>query len=233
MDLQGILKRIFYEERCVLVFVGLIVMILLYPLYDDESGSLALMLLLNSVTISLAIYAASEDTRHFVILLWIGLPLLALGFLISRLEPDSTAFRIAIETGLVALLLFYTIAIYYLFRYVSRGQRVNRDKLFAGLSIYLLLGFAWASMYAVLAVQDPAAFSASNEDSRGSVVYYSFVTLTTLGFGDITPVSGRAKSLSILEAITGVLFLATFVARLVASYSARSREETSSEQDAR
>ena len=85
----------------------------------------------------------------------------------------------------------------------------------------------WASAYELLHLMRPAAFSGAVGDAPGSQtwVYYSFVTLTTMGYGDITPVHAIARSLAISEALTGQLYVAITLARLVTLHvGARDKE---------
>ena len=83
---------------------------------------------------------------------------------------------------------------------------------------FLLLGLCWAFIYALIEVLNPGSFSVASITTAGSssaYTYFSFVTLTTLGYGDISPVAQVARSFAILEAITGQMYLAVLVARLV------------------
>ena len=85
-------------------------------------------------------------------------------------------------------------------------------------AVYLLLGLTWASAYELLHILRPEVWTGAASEAPVSQtwIYYSFVTLTTMGYGDITPVHPVARSLAILEAVTGQLYLAITLARLVA-----------------
>ncbi len=113
-------------------------------------------------------------------------------------------------------------------------ERSQLDKIYGAASVYLLMGVAWASAYALVYAAHPASFYIDPARipagvlSFNDLLHFSFVTLTTLGYGDITPVSAPAKSLSSVEAVCGVLYIAILVARLVASY----RSENEAEQEA-
>lgn len=107
-----------------------------------------------------------------------------------------------------------------------RGQRVSGDTICGAMCVYLMLGLLWAFAYLLIAHFVPQSFhvggqplaALSVENSReifSLLTYFSFVTLTTLGFGDVVPVSPIARNACWLEALTGQLFLATFVAGLV------------------
>jgi voltage-gated potassium channel Kch len=108
---------------------------------------------------------------------------------------------------------------------------VDSEVLCAGISVYLLIGLVWSLAYRLVAEQDPKAFAFSTpQDSplgmnRFNAFYYSFMTLTTVGYGDITPVSKVARMLAVMEAMSGTLFLGVLIARLVSLYSTPSPAE--------
>ena len=98
---------------------------------------------------------------------------------------------------------------------VRRGPITPR-RIQGAIAVYLLLGFIWAEAYELMALWHPGAFTGAVEGS-GSLpwTYYSFVTLTTMGYGDIMPVHPLARAVAVLEALTGQLYLAIMLARLV------------------
>jgi hypothetical protein len=110
---------------------------------------------------------------------------------------------------------------------------VDADTLAAGLCVYLIIGFNYAVVYAMIVVANPHAFefvlplppTAGQEAAVVAVLprltYYSFVTLTTLGMGDIHPVSPPARSLTATEAVVGQFYLAVLISRLVGLHVAR------------
>lgn len=104
-------------------------------------------------------------------------------------------------------------------RFAMRANRVDAEHIYAALSAYLLAGIFFGLFYFVLEQIGPGTFSSSGEFSRMSAFYFSFVTLATLGFGDVVPRTDVARGLAILEGVGGQLFLAVLVARLVSLYS--------------
>jgi hypothetical protein len=106
-------------------------------------------------------------------------------------------------------------------RFAMRATRVDAEHLYAALSAYLLAGIFFGLFYWVLEQVWSGSFAAPGEFSRMSALYFSFVTLATLGYGDITPRSEVARGLTIVEGVGGQLFLAVMVARLVSLYSQR------------
>lgn len=109
---------------------------------------------------------------------------------------------------------FLAIFLNYLFRSLFNEKKVTSDSIKGGICIYLLLGVLWGIIYRILEFCDPAAFAPKGEAVR-NLFYFSYVTLTTVGYGDIVPASYLAQTLAFMEAVTGQIFLAVFIARLM------------------
>lgn len=106
-------------------------------------------------------------------------------------------------------------------RFAMRARSVDLEHLYAALSAYLLAGIFFGIFYWVLEQIAPRTFAAAGDFSRMSAIYFSFVTLATLGYGDIVPRTDVARGLAIVEGVGGQLFLAVMVARLVSLYSSK------------
>lgn len=104
-------------------------------------------------------------------------------------------------------------------RFAMGATRVDGEHLYAALSAYLLAGICFGLLYWVLEQISSDTFVVTGEFSQASAIYFSFVTLATLGYGDIAPRADVARGLAILEGVGGQLFLAVLVARLVSLYS--------------
>jgi hypothetical protein len=104
-------------------------------------------------------------------------------------------------------------------RFAMGATSVDSEHLYAALSAYLLAGIFFGLFYWVLQQVWSGTFAASGDFSRMSAIYFSFVTLATLGYGDIVPRTDVARGLAIVEGVGGQLFLAVLVARLVSLYS--------------
>ena len=117
-------------------------------------------------------------------------------------------------------ILYLGIAAYLILRDILWSQEITIDTIRGGICVYLLIGFVWALLYGITASVDSNAFSQPiiEFESYGRAVYFSFTTLTTLGYGDIIPVSPLAKMLTNLEAIIGQLYPAILIAILVGGY---------------
>jgi hypothetical protein len=103
-------------------------------------------------------------------------------------------------------------------RFAMNATQIDAEHLYAALSAYLLAGIFFGLFYWVLEQIGPGTFTATGEFSRMSALYFSFVTLATLGYGDIVPRTDVARGVAILEGVGGQLFLAVMVARLVSLY---------------
>jgi len=111
--------------------------------------------------------------------------------------------------------------------YIFRERNVSVDLILGAVCGYLLIGILWAYFYLFLELGLPGSFILPQGESIGfsSFFYYSFVTLTTLGFGDIAPASPPARSFSVLEAISGQLYLAVLIGRLVGIHVSQSSRQ--------
>ena len=106
-------------------------------------------------------------------------------------------------------------------RFAMSATEIDAEHLYAALGAYLLAGIFFASSYWILEQIAPGTFVGAGNFSRMSAIYFSFVTLATLGYGDIVPRSDIARGLAIIEGIGGQLFLAVLVARLISLYVGR------------
>jgi hypothetical protein len=133
--------------------------------------------------------------------------------------------RLPAATFMTPALLFIAFVIAHLMRFILRARRIDSEVLSAALANYLMLGLLWAFGYILEAGLNPGAFAFSTgPDSSHSMkgftaLYFSFITLTTVGYGDIAPVSGAARLLAMVEATTGSMYLAVLISRLVSLYS--------------
>lgn len=114
----------------------------------------------------------------------------------------------------LASILFLSVTAYCLLLQVLRSGRVNSHRVRGAIAIYMLLGLIWAQAYALVDLTVADSFTPP-VTGIAELVYFSYVTLTTLGYGDIQPVSGPARSLTIAEALVGQFFIGVLIARLV------------------
>ena len=134
---------------------------------------------------------------------------------------DPTPWRIL--TTYFALIPFLGTVILVLVQYIFMAKTVTRDVLYAAISIYLLLGAIFVPIYGFVETLWPGSFIDGAMPDRSvtwqQFIYYSYVTLTTMGYGDMLPISWWARSIASMEAVIGVLYLAIMMARLVGLYA--------------
>jgi hypothetical protein len=138
---------------------------------------------------------------------------------LARLVTTALDHRALSEMTLGIWTLIGLLAAVAALRFSIGATRVDAEHLYAALSAYLLAGIYVGLLYWVLEQMKPGTFSFTGEFSQYSAIYFSFVTLATLGYGDIVPRAEVARSVAIVEGVGGQLFLAVLVARLVSLYS--------------
>ena len=126
----------------------------------------------------------------------------------------------------VIFALYFGAAIYWIARDIFTTRTVTADTVLGGISIYLMIGYLWAFLYGIVTTLNGNAFSQTLliGDSYLRVFHFSFTTLTTLGYGDIVPISNIALVLTNLEAITGQMYSTVLIAIQVGGYLSRSNE---------
>jgi len=186
--------------------------------------------LYNYLTTGLLIFALFEITRRatdLVIGLALGVPAVV-GGVFNAATPDTPTFNLV---PLILGTLFLAFLVWRILKDVIDGSRMSSEKIYGAVCAYLLIGFLFANIYGFIALVDADAFSLSTElenhlvgsgHSRiqGVLNYFSFVTMSTLGYGDMSPVSQAARSFAWVQAVIGQLYLAVVIAALVGAHIA-------------
>lgn len=207
-------------------FTVLLVSLLLLSLVHPVLSSLRLVgakLLLNiflTIILFSSVYAVSQSKRLFIITLCLGIPSFGARWVVDLLGPSPGV--VAAILGVMAA--FFLLVAIIMLSHVLKDVEVTGEMISAAICVYLLLGLLWACFFALSHVLQPNSFRIENPE-LSHFVYYSFITLSTLGYGDITPLSPSARALSYVEAITGQLYLAVLVARLVGLHIAYPKKQ--------
>ena len=127
-------------------------------------------------------------------------------------------------------ILFFAFAVVNILSFVFEQHDVTTDVIYGAIVVYLLIAMMWALIFSLVESLQPGSFTMAQsqvQDSKFPFYYYSFVTITTLGYGDITPVTDIARSFAFLEAVIGQIYLVVLVARLVGINISQSIERRS------
>jgi hypothetical protein len=201
------------------LFVFLLAVLILYPYLQDGGYRYFAFRIVGSVGILVAVYAIRLRKTLLLVAFLLAVPAVLERMLLLR--PDA---GVLFTLNIVLSLLFDLFIVVVIFRRVFTNERPTSETIFGALCIYLLAGFSFASLYNMVAALQPKAFyldPASNLHTipdRFDFIYYSFATMTSLGAAGITAVSAPARSITVIEAILGVLYLAVLVARLMTAY---------------
>jgi hypothetical protein len=197
----------------------MLLLFILRPFLEDLIGAGLLMDIFVSVILLAGIYAVSEKKHVFYISLIIASPALAVHWARYFVKVPF-----AFLVGHIFGALFYAFVAIVILNFLFREKVITGDMIIGAICVYLMIGMMWASIYSMLEILYPGSFQISEEigSDLSHFSYFSFVTLSTLGYGDITPMTAPTRSLSVLEAITGQLYIAILVARLVGIHISQS-----------
>jgi hypothetical protein len=206
------LTRIWADDKGLSVFCALLVVVIFVipPLLSPGSGRRLAADVAAALLLISGVLALGERGLARTVLLPAAMLTLAVD-VASWLRPVPQVWVDA--TSLLSLVLFVVLVLWQ----TLRAGPVTLHRIQGAVAAYLLLGVIWAYAYSILSLLRPGAFSGAVHAADGprAWLYYSFVTLTTVGYGDVLPVHPAARSLAMLEAVVGPLYLAILVARLV------------------
>jgi hypothetical protein len=214
--------RSVFGGRYQFLFTSLILLFILKPFLPGVMAGFSILDIFIWTILLSTVYAVKEEKGLFAVTICIFIVSLVLTVATYQLRMPV----LAVLTTVSYVLFFGITGIMILFD-VVKDEEVTLDKIFGAFCVFLFIGLVWAMIYALLENFQPGSFSNlpfgrevlegefSLRDILSVFIYYSFITLTTLGYGDITPVTGAARSFASLEAIVGQMYLTVLVARLV------------------
>ena len=194
----------------------LVLLLLVSPAVDDEGAGGLLLSALFTLVLAAGALVIGHVRRDFLIVLGLSGPWLYLTWLHpvwsgSVLDETAAVLLAACTLYLAGVVLVS----------VVRAKSVTADVLAGAVAVYLLIGIAWAVIYALIEGLSPGSFALA-EAGKGTIwdqlLYFSFTTLTTLGYGDIAPLTPVARIWTVFEAVCGTLYLAILISRLVGLY---------------
>jgi hypothetical protein len=205
--------------RDLFLLLSLLLVILLYPFLDRGEVR---RLVLGGLMFAPLLLAT---VRMAQIKVWVWPTILLMGAVVistvvSTLFPSRMS--LGLKWGILAA--FFGLSAIALFSYIKNARTIDDGHLYTAVSIYLLLGMQWFAIYSAIDFLSPGSIQRSASaaaDRHAELLYFSLVTLSTIGYGDVVPLHGEVRMLAALEGITGVLYIAITVALLVGAYRPR------------
>jgi len=207
------------EVRFLVLLILILFMLVLTPFLDEFIETKILMDVFLTAIFIIIIYSIRLKRSQAIIALFLVLPLIITTW--SEYFVDIKT--LSLLTRIFGALFFGYAAINIL-RIIVKSEKVTKETIFAAIVAYLLIALMWAFLYMILERASPGSFSFPDKGLWGETMrfeYLSFVTITTLGYGDITPVTDQASAMVIMEAVIGQIYLVVLVAWLVGMHVSR------------
>ena len=198
------------------LLIALVSLIIIYPIAYPYSSGRAFLALFDWIILILALRASKRTWYKS----WLGyaFAIPAMSFYVITALFSSSA---VIVESLVTQALFHGFIVISLLRYMLHDNVMTLDELFAAAALYVLIGFVFVYCYVLIEHIHPGSFYINEVNNPDQIVswwellYFSFTCLTSVGFGEITPISDSARSIVIIEQTSGVLYLAILISRLM------------------
>jgi len=205
-----------------------LILLFIFRPYNLSVNYIAIWHLFFTGVLLAAIFNCHHTPKVKIFALIIGIPTFIINWW-SLFQPSEWFF----VTALIASLIFLIFGIFSLITRVLLGK-VNADVLRGTICVYFMIGFAFAIVYTLIEFLDPDSFAGLHDRAtlfehghyHSEMVYFSFITLLAIGYGDITPLGDIGQMCSVLEGLIGQFYLAILVARLVGTYTRRAQTQS-------
>jgi hypothetical protein len=204
------------------LLVALLVFLVAVPLTDDfivGSPRFVKAILFSSILV-IGIGSLKGTGRPFLVGMVFTVAGIALNLLAAQFDSAALQFG-----SLLSLIGFSLVAIVHTMKQVAIGTDMSANRIVGAICVYLLLGVIWALAYSVLELSAPGSFGGfeawGNRGWDSEWLYFSFVTMTTLGYGDLLPLTATARAMAYMQAVFGQFYVAILVAGLVGAYIAQ------------
>jgi hypothetical protein len=211
------------QNRFFVLLIAILCYLLAGPFLQPFLRFRLLISLLLTFLLLSAVYAVSEQKKIALIATALAVPWWLLQWTSHIVENPA----LHIATSLLQII-FLSYVIVNSIRFLARSREVDFNIVISSIVGYLLLALVWAEVYTIMEIVSPGSFNfavipTAAEEYR--FIYFSFVTITTLGYGDILPATNLARAVSMLEAFIGQVYLVVLVAKLVGTHIAQSMKE--------
>lgn len=213
------------EHRFWLLLIALSALLVGYPYFGDTRAGAMAGGLASLAALTAGVYAHRANRWVFL-----TASALAVASVVASVRAFAAGVRgdPIVEGTFTAFYAFMTVTVFLEF---IRTRRVTSDTIYGAVCAYLLVGLTFANLYDLIETLQPGSFQTNVETGAPvemrwrTLVFFSFMTLTTIGLGDVTPTTTQAQSLVTIEGVIGVLYVAVLVARIVGIYARRHFEE--------
>jgi hypothetical protein len=209
----------FYKEKFTFLLIVLFSYSLIVPFFIDIFQEKYITNFFFLIILLSAVFAVSSKKEHFILLLILsGLRIVLFCYTLFTSSENLLIVDIVLQ------IIFNVCLIFIIGGYFYKDDRVSRNTIAAAMICYILLVLLWSDLYFLVELKFPNSFTIAHEAIKASppiLSYFSFVTITTLGYGDISPVSAPARNLAVCEAFIGQMYVAILIARLVAIHTAQ------------
>lgn len=213
----------YIKDKFVFLFISLLMYIAITPFLGEfVRFRLILDIFFTAILLS-AIYAVSQNRIQTIITTLIALPAIGSTWLAQFIKTPVLIF---IDNFFGILFLIFTMLS--ILSFIFKTRKITRDVIYASIVVYLLMGVLGGVVFYLLESFHPGSFAIKEtiiKNKRMVFTYYSFITLTTLGYGDVTPLTEQAAALAMIEAVIGQIYLLVLVARLVGLHISQSMYE--------
>lgn len=216
------------KRRFTYLVISLLVLIITYPYVQASTGGQILFSLFTTIVMIMSVIAVGDKKSHTVIAVALAAPWFLLLLLKFPLIPIDTSALVKEEIFFAFLLFAYTT--YRIFVHIIKSREVTAEILSASICVYILIGLTWATLYYFIESFYPGSFvdtDGQTLEDGPDFLFFSYVTLTTVGYGNIEAITNQARSLASLEALTGQLYLTIMVARLVGLHISKPKSKES------
>ena len=207
------------NSRFIYIILAIVVVLLVNPFIESLGigGHLLSSVLVAMIPLA-SVYALTGDRKAVIAILSLAAPFVLLEG-VSVFYTSRPLMIVAYSFGTT----LYLYIVVLLVKNLLTIRVITVDLIYCAISIYLLIGIMWAGLYIVLETISPGSFGGTSENT--DLLYFSFVTLTTVGFGDVAPLSVLSRRLAVFEAAMGSIYMAVIVAMIVGRYMSLQAEQ--------
>ena len=206
------------QNGFLILLVSLLALQIIPPFINPSERSILLGILV-AIVLLFALYLVAYNRKELIIGILLCAPAIATNWTNNSVDPT-----LVIYAHYLFAIAFLAYTCLHIFRYLFETQDISADMLYAAVCLYFIVGMIWAMIYVLIEMSHPGSFQldADLNNTRAvfsELLYFSYVTISTLGYGDMAPLTRVARSWATIEAIIGQFYLAFVVARLVSLYA--------------